>query len=318
MRYDAAHKLKPDHGGLVSSYAPGGRESLNENGFVQVLRRWWRILLLSAAIGGVVANLIAQALTPTYRAASRELVGPVNASGPTIVAAGSLGRTYAELATSGPVLDDALERSGQTGDPDELVEEGHVAATANQISRLVTIEVERDNPEAAADLANAVATVLVERSREAPVEQTEALQELRTSRELSRLTARARADVIEAAERTLGEAMVGRLQIVDPARPPREPVWPQVWLLTGMGALAGLLLAATVVFLRGPSSGGPAEGRGPRAAAAHGGDAAGKGSTTPASTRSEAGAGSSDAAHPGPARPTGEPAAGERMRAQSR
>jgi len=222
---------------------------VSETDLMPQLRRWWWVLLAATVIGGASAYAAATTLAPSYRAEARLLVGPLNASQSTIEAAGKLGRTYAELAKSRPVVAAALDRARQSADPDDLIKDGKLDATANEISRLVTVEAERGSRVAAADLANAVARRLVEESRSRPIEQNEALETFRTSRALSRLKSAERADVIEAAERTIGEAMVGRLQIVDPARPPRDPAGPRKNLLAAMGAIAGLLLAATVIVL---------------------------------------------------------------------
>src|SRR5215208_1836330 len=125
---------------------------------ILAVRRWWWMLVVGALAAGVIANVVASRMQPTYAADARLLVGPINADKDTLLASGQLARTYAELATSRPVLESAITDSGVPTTVRRLTED--VTTTSNDVNRIVTISVEDAGPAAAAALANAIATRL--------------------------------------------------------------------------------------------------------------------------------------------------------------
>jgi capsular polysaccharide biosynthesis protein/Mrp family chromosome partitioning ATPase len=226
---------------------------------IPALRRWWWILLAGALAAGVVANIVASRMQPTYVADARVLVGPINGDKDTLLASGQLTRTYAELATSRPVLRSVIKSSGVQTTVERLTEE--ITTTSNDVNRIVTISVEDTEPAIAATLANAIATRLRELSTATPEQDEAALEALRRQPEIAGLGARERADVQAAAERVLQQD-AGRIEIVEPATRPTDSSGPRVGLLTILATLAGLIVAAIALYVRAAATGRAADKEG--------------------------------------------------------
>jgi receptor protein-tyrosine kinase len=154
--------------------------------------------------------LVANRLPAAYEAEARLLVGPLSADKDTLSAAGAQARTYAALATTTPVLDDAARRSGLGGAASAVRSKVH-DVTASDVTRLISVRVQDREPERAATIANALAAVLVDRASTGPPE--------------------------------------GRLRIVERAAAPRTSVGPSASLIVPLAAVAGLLGAFGIVML---------------------------------------------------------------------
>ena len=217
------------------------------------------MLVVGALAGGVIASVVASRMQPTYVADARLLVGPINGDKDTLLASGQLARTFAELATSRPVLESAITSSAVPTSVPQLTE--RVTTTSNDVNRIVAISVEDTQPRAAATLANAIATHLRELSTASSEKDAAALDALRRQPEIANLGPRARADVQAAAARVL-QQNAGRIEIVEPAEPPADSSGPRVGLLTILGALAGLIVAGIALYLRAVATGRAADTEG--------------------------------------------------------
>lgn len=123
--------------------------------FVGSLRRWWWVVLAAAVIAAVIGYVVSSQSSPTYEATVRLLVGPFNADADTQKAAGTLAATYTYYVTSQPVLDATSADLG--GLTDGTNAWGDMRANANQLTRIVSITVESDDPATAARIANLLA-----------------------------------------------------------------------------------------------------------------------------------------------------------------
>ncbi len=174
-----------------------------------VLRRWALVMVAATAVAALIGVAFSLTAEKTYESQVVILVGPLNTDNGTMRAAASLSQTYAELATS----DSLLERAANsTGVPEEDLTDG-VRATASGVTRFLTLRARADNPEAAKDVANAVANDLLTLSQ----------------------AGSARPE--------------GLLQVIDPASTPQNPVSPRGDLVIPLAALAGLLGSAAVVLV---------------------------------------------------------------------
>jgi Mrp family chromosome partitioning ATPase/capsular polysaccharide biosynthesis protein len=226
---------------------------------IPALRRWWWILAVGALTAGVVANIVASRMQPTYVAQARLLVGPINGDKDTLLASGQLTRTYAELATSRPVLQSVITASGVPTTVERFTEQ--VTTTSNDVTRIVTISVDETDPGVAASLSNAIADRLRELSTATPEQDAAALDALRRQAEIAALGARARAEVQTAAERVLKQD-AGRIEIIEPAARPTDSRGPRVGLLTILAALAGLIVAGIALYVRAAATGRDADREG--------------------------------------------------------
>jgi capsular polysaccharide biosynthesis protein/Mrp family chromosome partitioning ATPase len=181
------------------------------SGYLAVARRWWWTLIVSAWIAGLTGYLVASTIPPTYESQVKVLVGPLNAPTDVLRSSGLLVQTYAQYVTTREVLASTIQELGLSMTPDEFA--AATRASANDVTRILTIRVQAGDPKQAADLANTLATEL----------------EQLTSGGLSR--------------------QEGLIQIIEFARPETIPVAPQVSLLVLLAALAGVVVAIVLVLL---------------------------------------------------------------------
>jgi polysaccharide biosynthesis transport protein len=188
---------------------------LELSAYLQLIRRWWWTLLLAAWIAGLIGFLLASQIPPSYEARARLLVGPINADQSTVRASESLSQTYAELATTEPVLDAVVDRLQLPVSGRDIA--GTFSVSANPTTRFITIRAFHQDPAAAAALANAIGETLVE-TTSAP-----------------------------------GGRPEGEVALVDPAATPFAATGPNVSLMAMLAGATGLLiagmLAAVVEYL---------------------------------------------------------------------
>lgn len=189
----------------------GAAEYPNLNRVAATARRWWWALLLSAVAGAALALAAGASSGSTYQASARLLVGPIGGEYSVIRAAGQQAETYADLATSRPVLDATLRRLGSQQTSAQL--RRRAQARADQVTRLLTITVTSSQPVAAANTANALAA------------------------ELQRAT------------QTDHPVAGGELRVIDPAQPPPAPQMKRDGALVLVAALAGLLAMLALVLV---------------------------------------------------------------------
>jgi tyrosine-protein kinase len=173
--------------------------------------RWWWALLLGALVGAAAALAVGGHAAATYEASTRLLVGPIGGEYQVLRAAGQQAATDADLATSEPVLRATRARLATPRSVAQL--RGDVVATADDVTRLLTITARADRPAPAAATANALAA------------------------ELTRLT------------RAEDPAHGHELSVIEPAQAPSAPIHTRSGALVAIAALAGLLAALTLVVL---------------------------------------------------------------------
>ena len=226
-------------------------------GFILLVRRWWWLIGLGAAVGAVAAGLIASSASKTYQSDTSLLVGPVSGDFSTLHASGELGKTYAELAASRPVVQAAARSAHVTLTPAEL--QGAVTATSNDVTRIIDIRVRERNPFAAARLANAVGQQLLQLRVRLPVQQTDAAKTILGDPALATLDHAQRQAVRGAVGRVGWSSSAGDLAVVEGAVPSRHPVAPKVRLLVLLGAVLGALAAVLWASVREALARAPAE-----------------------------------------------------------
>lgn len=181
------------------------------SGYIAVVRRWWWTLLVAAWVAGLTGFLVASQIPPTYESRVSLLVGPINTDQNTLRASGQLVQTYAQLVTTAPLLDSAIQETGLAITSAELVPA--IRATANDVTRILSIRIQSGSAQDAATIANAIAT-----------------------------------ELIQLASRGIGRPE-GQVQIIEPAAVIDIPVAPQVSILVLLAAGAGLIGALVIVLL---------------------------------------------------------------------
>jgi polysaccharide biosynthesis transport protein len=227
---------------------------LENLGLLSLIKRWWMYLVLGAVVGGLVGQYAAGRMSPAYEAEAKLLVGPINTEFETLRASGELGRTYAELATSRPVLEHVIKKTKAPTTPNELINDGAITATSNEITRVVSIVVTFGDPKVAADLANAIGDRIRDLSEATPQQETIMIRTLLEQDEIERLTEPQRQAVGEAARRVLGRSLAGYVEVVDPASADDEPVSPNKPLITLLAALVGMIAVGVIALVRDAST----------------------------------------------------------------
>jgi succinoglycan biosynthesis transport protein ExoP len=180
-----------------------------------VLQRWWWLLLLGIAVGGGATFAVSKAMTPIYRASTTLLVNQTQEPGVLayndVLTSERLTKTYRELVTKRPVLEEVVERVGEPSDAETLRDMVSVGVVRD--TQLLRLSVESDDPIEATILANATAEAFIGQNDEADV------------------------------------SRAGTVSVVEPAVVPGSPVKPRVEVNVVLGLLAGLMVAGGLVLL---------------------------------------------------------------------
>lgn len=128
-------------------------KKLDLAGVLEVARRRWWVLLAGALAGGVLVIAASTAGRSGYEGSVKLLVGPMGAQYSALKAASQQGETYADLATSAPVLDAARTDVRQPA--------AVASAKADYFTRVLTITAQARGRAASAAMASAVADALM-------------------------------------------------------------------------------------------------------------------------------------------------------------
>ncbi|MEB2288551.1 MAG: polysaccharide biosynthesis tyrosine autokinase [Anaerolineae bacterium] len=252
------------------------------SGYLQILKRRKLVVIVTLVAALVVAVAISSQLPATYRAtATLRMLTSTSGSADylqyDVRYAERLMNTYANLATSQPVLDELARQLNLAEAP---------KATVSMITNteLLEIAVEDSDPELARDAANTLSAILIAEARaryeelskatsdtlsvelaqsQADLEQTrqdyeaalgadypdaeqiQILRDLLTLREGRYTTLLAQYERI----RALVELQAPSISVVEPARTPRTPSQPQKPLILGLAGLLGLSGGLGLAFL---------------------------------------------------------------------
>jgi succinoglycan biosynthesis transport protein ExoP len=183
--------------------------------YLRFVQRWWWLIVLGVALGGLTGYVVSQMLTPIYRSTATLLVNQTQVPGTIayndILTSERLTKTYRELITKRPILEQVIEEEGLTMRPDGLAEMVDVDVVRD--TQLLRLSVEHEDPEQAQVLANAIAYAFIESNAEDRLSQP------------------------------------GSVSVVEVGELPSSPVKPRTALNTALAALAGLAIAIGVALL---------------------------------------------------------------------
>jgi capsular exopolysaccharide synthesis family protein len=250
-----------------------------------LLTKWFWLILLGTTVAGVSAYLYSSRQAPVYRATAILLVseGGTAADSFNAIRTGEmLASSYAERLTNYEVLAEVIDNLGLQMDPNRLRANIHVNLIRS--THLIALSVEHVDPNIASKLANEIPEVFAERNRQ---QQLARFADIKTSLEselaevaLELAAAEAKFQTAlsqpvpnqRAIEQTnesilLLRSSYSRLQgsyedvrlaetisindlVIDEyARPPANPVRPNVVSNTVLAIVAGAMLAIGVIFL---------------------------------------------------------------------
>ena len=250
---------------------------------LRILRSWLWLMVLGVLLAGGSAYLVSTSLPKVFQSTATLLVGQsAQAANPDynqLLASQRLSQTYAELATTNPLLKQVISNNGLSTTTKSFRK--RIIAEAPRDSTLVRLTVEDEDPARAARLANDLAAVMIAASpaiagRDTQVQKfidadLAATQTLitDTQHEIQRLTDLTARNTKQ--EQRL-QALQGRiislrqtyatllgfssnsganlLTVIDPASAPEQPASPRILLNTLVAGLLGLLLALGLILLR--------------------------------------------------------------------
>jgi capsular exopolysaccharide synthesis family protein len=132
--------------------------------YLTVIQHWAWLLILGLVLGASGAYIYSSFETPVYQTTTRvQVMSAPRTSGDyyTFWSETQLAQTYVQTIRSRPVLDAVAERIGGGS-----ISQGQVRAQAVANTQLIDIIVEDNNPERAAQIANTIVEVFIERNAE--------------------------------------------------------------------------------------------------------------------------------------------------------
>jgi succinoglycan biosynthesis transport protein ExoP len=248
---------------------------------VELIRKGLLLALLVAVSTSVATYLLSTRLDPTYRARATLLASQpstdTSSFGVSLVTAPPVDvAAYEAAATSSPVLRTAMTEAGlQADEPQELAsfrKRMKVRTEETRLSSLVHVEVEGEDPAAITSETNAIARSLLgwdtnraTRNLENIISTLEAqmvaldsqisdARGIGTEEALEQLEAlqnlRADLAVLLNSARALRNSAVGRLEILEPALVPLEPVAPSPVRNAALAFVLGVFLTYGLLLLR--------------------------------------------------------------------
>lgn len=248
--------------------------------YVALIRKWLWLIILCTVVAAAAAYVVSRNSQKIYQASATLMVNQAaNPSGSTvysdILTSERLARTYANLLTSRPVLEETANRLGI---PARGLERS-INVTPVRDTQLLTIKVEGPDPALAAAIANTLPQVFIEQNREwqlgRVLEARATLEEeinntlndiARTQQELKTATddaTRTRLETSLAQYRTTYSSLVASYQqakltesqsinnivIAEPATVPTIPIRPRTSTNTLLAAVVGAMIALGAAFL---------------------------------------------------------------------
>lgn len=191
--------------------------------YIRIVRKSWVLILVSGLVALGLAAGVALVQRPTYQASALVFVSTASSDSVGELAQGNnftLQRvnTYANLADTQRVLQPVVDGLGLEVDARTLAD--WVTATPQTDTTIIEISVQGSDPDAVAELANAVAQSLT-----------------------------VEVQAIETANSADATSPI-RLEVVEPAEVPASPQSPRVPLYLAVGTALGVALALAVALLR--------------------------------------------------------------------
>jgi succinoglycan biosynthesis transport protein ExoP len=245
-----------------------------------LLWSWFWLIILAGLLAGTVAFLFSINTTPVYQTSTRILVSSPPATNGIDISAmvniQTMTSTYSQMLVDRPVLQGVIDQLQLSTTADDLKKSISVNIVTN--TQLVTITVKDTDPQRAADIANAMASVFTDRIRELQSQRFAASRDglskqvtdmeaqiNNTSSQIAATTDPTSLDQLQARltqyrtiysnlvtnyeQVRLSEAQTSTNVIVsEPAIVPSIPISPKTSLNTVLAVIAGMLMVAGAVF----------------------------------------------------------------------
>ncbi|MBP7689284.1 MAG: polysaccharide biosynthesis tyrosine autokinase [Thermoflexales bacterium] len=253
-----------------------------------ILWHWVWLIVLGTVLGAGAAYVSSRLTTPVYAASTTLLINEAPSSGKTtdytsILTSERLARTYSEMMTKGPVMEEVVTALGLDVKPEALAR--RVSVNLVRDTQLVVLQVEHEDPLTAKNLANTIPVKFAQKNAELQANRyadskanltkeittlkdqitakQDAINAVGTQKtaandaEISRLNSeltqlrQSSAFLLQSYENIrLAEAQsTSNIVVVEEAQEPVAPVRPRTLQNTLLGAVVGLLLSMGIIFL---------------------------------------------------------------------
>lgn len=248
--------------------------------YVALLRKWLWLVVLCTVLAGATAFFVSRQSTKIYQASAMLMVSQaVNSSASAvysdILSSERLARTYANLLTTKPVLEETARRLGVEAEGLGRV----ITVTPVRDTQLLQIKVEGPDRELIAQIANTLPQVFIERNREMQLgrvleskaglqkeidstlediartqaalnEATDDVQRTRLETSLAQYRSTYSNLVNSYQQASLVEAQsINNVVVAEPATVPQIPIRPRTTTNTLLAAVVGAMLALGTAFL---------------------------------------------------------------------
>ncbi len=246
---------------------------------LSLARAWIVVIIATVALSAGAAFIVSSRSTPTYEADTTLLVGPKLTSATIaytdLLIAQTLAQTYAEVATTRPVLAAAAQAADVEGGADALVDT--VTARTPPSSTFVIITAQASTAAQAAAIANAVSAELLKQAPPPNIYNDDlytksivdnAAQINAAETELATLQAVASPAPDQAARiaslqtqltalkadraqllATVPPQQSNLLSVLEPAIPPKTSIGPRTLTNVALGAAIGLMVALAIIVI---------------------------------------------------------------------
>lgn len=249
--------------------------------YLGLVLHWWWLIVLAGVLAGGAAYLISQRMTPIYQSSTTLLINEALTSRATdynsLLTSERLAKTYAEMMTKRPVLEEVARRLSLSYSADELGK--MISVTPMRDTQLLSVTVESADPQLAPQVANTLVAVFIQQLAESQssrfaaskeslqkqIADSEAqiaqIREQMDSKsnpdELARLETRLNqyeqinADLVVSYEqiRTTEAQSASNVEQIEMAVASPVPVSPNVMQNTLLAAVVGVMLAVGGIFL---------------------------------------------------------------------
>jgi succinoglycan biosynthesis transport protein ExoP len=253
-----------------------------------ILWHWVWLIVLGTVLGAGAAYVSSRLTIPVYAASTTLLINEAPSSGKTtdyasILTSERLARTYSEMMTKRPVMEEVAGALGLDVTPEALAR--RVSVNLVRDTQLVVLQVEHEDPQLASNLANTIpvefarqnSALQANRYSDSKANLSKEIETLKTQitakqdeinalgadktpakdAELSRLNSeltqlrQSSAFLLQSYENIrLAEAQsTSNIVVVEGAQVPAVPVRPRTLQNTLLGAIVGLLLSMGIIFL---------------------------------------------------------------------
>ena len=127
--------------------------------YISLILHWFWLIILAVLLAGIAAFVISQQMTPLYEASATMLINQAPSSSDSneyaaLLTSQRLAETYAQMLTTQPIMDGAIQSLGLSVNAENLKE--RLSVTPIRDTQLIKVSVRHTNQLLAAKIANEI------------------------------------------------------------------------------------------------------------------------------------------------------------------